>query len=406
MIKEIWKPIPGYSSYDASNTGKIRDSDKKIVEFKKCSGFYNKYRSVTIRNDFGRLCTELVHRLVYSAFYGPIQIIKGKRVVIDHINNIKHDNRLENLQLLTQSENMLKALKDNLREDNLPITMTDHDSGTKTIFFSMMEISRYFNIPRHKVYLLIYLHKHRLFRNKYTFDIDELNLTRVNRNRLSIKVYDHADNKWLFPLSKGHATMITGVEQSLIYQALNRQKPLRAIYGYTFKLTSEDSTVPDIPKSVALTERKKLLRKDIDDQSFKRVLVELKDYVSGVIYVYNNYATAADVVKVSVEIISNMVNNPKLMVNGYCARKCNDKREFENYSKEYVLDNAENRLAPITITYLNGKVKSYVNLYDLGKQLDIPIRKNMKLKNLGIILRYRGIKYKSIVVNKEGCLTK
>ena len=48
-----------------------------------------------------------VHRFVYECFYGLIPY--GK--VIDHINNIKDDNRLCNLQLMTQQENCKKSAK-------------------------------------------------------------------------------------------------------------------------------------------------------------------------------------------------------------------------------------------------------------------------------------------------------
>lgn len=47
---------------------------------------------------------ELVHRLVWMTFKG--QIPDG--MVVDHINYIRHDNRIENLQLLTIEENSRK----------------------------------------------------------------------------------------------------------------------------------------------------------------------------------------------------------------------------------------------------------------------------------------------------------
>ena len=53
--------------------------------------------------------TCLTHRFIWECFNGLITDNK----VIDHINNIKDDNRLCNLQLVTQSENTLKSVKDN-----------------------------------------------------------------------------------------------------------------------------------------------------------------------------------------------------------------------------------------------------------------------------------------------------
>jgi hypothetical protein len=44
----------------------------------------------------------LLHRLVWSTFNGPIP----KGLVVNHLNEIKDDNRLENLEVCTQKENI------------------------------------------------------------------------------------------------------------------------------------------------------------------------------------------------------------------------------------------------------------------------------------------------------------
>lgn len=46
-----------------------------------------------------------VHRLVVIAFRGDIP----SGMTVDHVNGIKTDNRLENLQLLTNADNVRKA---------------------------------------------------------------------------------------------------------------------------------------------------------------------------------------------------------------------------------------------------------------------------------------------------------
>jgi hypothetical protein len=45
-----------------------------------------------------------IHRVVYQEFVGPIP----QGMEIDHINNIKTDNRLENLQMLSKLDNVRK----------------------------------------------------------------------------------------------------------------------------------------------------------------------------------------------------------------------------------------------------------------------------------------------------------
>ena len=52
-------------------------------------------------------CSYSSHRFVYECFYGLIEEDKQ----INHINSIKVDNRLKNLEVVTASENMAKSAK-------------------------------------------------------------------------------------------------------------------------------------------------------------------------------------------------------------------------------------------------------------------------------------------------------
>lgn len=57
------------------------------------------------QNGYERVYEGLVHRIVWETFNGEIP----KGFEIDHINNKRDDNRLDNLQLLTKSANLQKA---------------------------------------------------------------------------------------------------------------------------------------------------------------------------------------------------------------------------------------------------------------------------------------------------------
>jgi len=90
-----------WSSKVKGNLGKRNDFLIPIVGINN-KGYYNvKHEGITKK----------WHRLVYEHFNGTIP--KGKQ--IDHINNNRKDNRIENLQLYYPIENCRKCLK---RSDN------------------------------------------------------------------------------------------------------------------------------------------------------------------------------------------------------------------------------------------------------------------------------------------------
>ena len=104
MSNEIWKDIKGFEGlYQASNLGRIKS-------LKRPYGLKEKILKPQI-NDSGYYRVELwkqsirkyyrVHRLVWEAFNGSIP----EGLQVNHINEIKTDNRLENLNLMTCKEN-------------------------------------------------------------------------------------------------------------------------------------------------------------------------------------------------------------------------------------------------------------------------------------------------------------
>lgn len=106
---EIWKSIKGFENYEVSNLGNIKNTNFKrtgkeqlIKPTKNSSG----YLLLSLFKDSKRN-RFTVHRLVIDAF---VLNIDNKKCV-NHINGIKTDNRLENLEWNTHSENTLNAFK-------------------------------------------------------------------------------------------------------------------------------------------------------------------------------------------------------------------------------------------------------------------------------------------------------
>lgn len=104
---EIWKKIKDYPDYEVSNLGNVKSLKFNKEKILKPSKDGKGYLKVALFKN-GKSKTKKNHKLVAMAFLN--HITNGYEIVVDHINNIPTDNRLENLQLITQRENVSKDI--------------------------------------------------------------------------------------------------------------------------------------------------------------------------------------------------------------------------------------------------------------------------------------------------------
>lgn len=113
--KEIWKPIKEYEGrYEASNLGRVRslyfiNGKTKFPREKILKFGHNKqgYPFVCVSTN-GKISKPLsIHRLVAKAFIPN----PNNYPCVNHINGIKTDNRVENLEWCTQQYNIKQSFK-------------------------------------------------------------------------------------------------------------------------------------------------------------------------------------------------------------------------------------------------------------------------------------------------------
>lgn len=113
LATEEWRDVPEFDGlYQVSNLGRVKSLDRiikrsngKILPLKgrllKPETDKNGYQLVHLSKD-GEGKKFLVHRLVYIAFNGEIP----EGMEVNHINEVKSDNQIENLNLMTHAENV------------------------------------------------------------------------------------------------------------------------------------------------------------------------------------------------------------------------------------------------------------------------------------------------------------
>lgn len=146
MSNEIWKQIPMFPTYAASNTGKIKNI-KRDKEIAQTDVDIRQYKNVSISYK-NKAYTKKVSRLVWAAFHGC-----ECPETVDHIDGNVANNHIDNLQCLTMKDNThrrrsyAKTNKYKLSDDKKREILTKYLDGV-----SVWNISREYSIPPNYLY--------------------------------------------------------------------------------------------------------------------------------------------------------------------------------------------------------------------------------------------------------------
>ena len=101
---EIWKTIAGFNDYQVSNLGRIKSFKKGKEKILKTGLNTNKYHWLKLFKKSESKC-KLVHSLVAEHFLEN----KFNLPFINHIDGVKTNNKLSNLEWCTQKQNVNHA---------------------------------------------------------------------------------------------------------------------------------------------------------------------------------------------------------------------------------------------------------------------------------------------------------
>ncbi len=163
---EEWRKIENFPNYSVSSYGRVKNDITGCIKAQAIAP--NGYAKVSLANEQakgGKLY--LVHRLVAQAFLPNPQ----NKSVVNHINRIREDNRLENLEWATSHENMQHAVREN--------------PGLKTILLHNAEKARQKNCKP------VLMYKNGEFVQEFESIADAANFIGVSRHAISDRIKHH-----------------------------------------------------------------------------------------------------------------------------------------------------------------------------------------------------------------------
>lgn len=141
------KPINEFENYEIDTDGIIYLNNAPIKTTHDGRG----YLKVFLRRD-GKTYSKKIHRLVAEAFLSDWD----PNLIVDHEDNNKHNNKLYNLKMLTQKQNITKRFQEQAKRGKIKITVKfDNKRKKPKQFDSVNSAAKKLNLDGRGIYVAI-----------------------------------------------------------------------------------------------------------------------------------------------------------------------------------------------------------------------------------------------------------
>ncbi len=154
-MKEVWVKINGFNNYEISNLGQVRSLDRKVLTktnkikvvkgrvLKNQLSWNKKYYCVQIYDNNRKVQCVLIHRLVAQHFIPN----PNNYPIVNHIDENRFNNRVDNLEWVTIAENNLYSYKKHPERKNVTeILQYSLEGNFIKKWNSISEAAKFFNV--------------------------------------------------------------------------------------------------------------------------------------------------------------------------------------------------------------------------------------------------------------------